>query len=293
MRLDNSKRAVISYIGLFLVAFLWGMAFTAVKSTLDYIPATYMVAIRFTLAGLCMCILFHKSLRKFNKTNALHGITIGIFLFFAYITQTIGCNYTTAGKNAFLTALYVIVVPFLHWFISKKRPELKLFIAAMICIIGIGFISLEGDMTFNNGEILSIICGILFGYQIAYVDKYSEYDDVLVLTISQALTCAVLGWIIAPFIDGKFNVDCLMNKEVWGGILYIALISTLICNVLQNLCQKYTKPENASLIMSTESVFGVLGSIIFLGEKPSLKMVFGCVLMMIAIILAQLKAKEK
>ena len=291
--MNDSKKAFYSYIGLFFVAMLWGLAFTVVKSSLDYVPPTYFVAIRFTVASIAISIIFAKKFKCFNKQNVLHGALIGVFLFFAYFTQTIGCNYTTAGKNAFLTALYVIVVPFLHWLITKKRPSYRLFIAAILAIVGIGLISLGNDMSIGKGELLSIACGVLFGCQIAYIDKYSETDDVMVLTMMQTYVSAILGWIFAPFTDGAINADAFKSTSVWLGILYIGIVSTLICNILQNVCQKYTKPENASLIMSTESVFGVLGSIIFLGEAPSVRMWIGCAIMMVAIVLAQLKTKEK
>ena len=271
---------------------IWGLAFTVVKTTLDFVPPVYMIAIRFSIASVVISLIFWKKLKSLNIRNIKHGVLIGVFLFLAYLTQTIGCKYTTAGKNAFLTALYIIVIPFLHWFISKKRPQLRLFLAAFLGIVGIGLISLQNDFSINIGDALTIACGILYAFQIVYIDKYTENDDPVILTILQMIVSAVLGWVCAPFFDGAFPAASMQRGDVWMGLLYLGLLSTLLCFFLQTLCQKYTKPENASLIMSTESVFGALGSVIFLGETISGKTLIGCIIMMVAILLAQIAPKK-
>lgn len=288
--MSDKNKTVISYIGLFGVAMIWGLAFSVVKTTLDYVPPVYMVAIRFSIASVFIALVFFRKFRHMNKQNTLHGIIIGVFLFLAYLTQTLGCKYTTAGKNAFLTALYVIIVPFLHWIISKKRPKIRLFIAAFIGIVAIGLISLDGIGTIGTGDALTIACSVLFALQIAFIDKYTGKDDPVILTMWQVFVCAVLGWITAPFIHGALTAD-IFRLNVIGGLFYIGVFSSLICSILQTVCQKYTKPENASLIMCTESVFGALGSFILLHEVMSVKTLAGCVLMFGAIVLSQIKMR--
>lgn len=286
----KNKKQMLSYIGLVIVAMIWGSAFAVVKSTLDYVPPVYMIALRFTIAAIiCMCIFP----RKFTVNELKHGSLIGLFLFLAYVAQTIGCNYTTAGKNAFLTPLYIIIVPFIHWIMVKQRPRIKIFIAAIIAMVGIGFISLNGDKGINIGDILTIICSFLFAMQIALVDKYVEHDDPMSLTSMQLATCAIGGWILGPVIDGRFPSEVMNKGQVWFGILFLALLSTMLCQVLQTVCQKYTNPEPASLIMSSEALFGALSSMIFLHEVMSVKVIFGCVLMLIANVLSQVEFKKK
>lgn len=286
----NNKKVIWAYVGFVIMAMIWGSAFAVVKSTLDYVPPVYMIALRFTIAAVGCMVIFP---RKYKKQEVIHGIFIGFALFFAYLAQTIGCNYTTAGKNAFLTALYIIIVPFIHWVLIKKRPELKVFIAAIIALIGIGLISLNGDMNVNIGDVLTIICGFLFALQISLIDKYVKDDDPMVLTSMQLVVCAIMGWLLAPFIDGEFPDGVMTKANVWFGILFLAILSTLVCQVIQNVCQKYTKPESAALIMSSEAVFGALSSVIFLGEVMSGKVLLGCGFMVFAIVLAQVEFKKK
>lgn len=289
--MSDSKKSTLAYCGLFAVAIFWGLAFVAVKSALDTVPPVYLIAIRFSIAALGMMIFFPGQFKKMNRKSVLHGIVVGICLFLAYFTQTIGCQYTTAGKNAFLTALYIMVVPLVNWVLTKKRPSLRLFVAVFIAFIGIGFISLDNDFSINIGDLLTIICGVLFALQIAFLDLYLEKDDVVVMTTLELTVTGLLGWITAPFIDGGFSFG-IITKEAWGSLLYLGFISSLLCNLMQTLCQKYTKPGNAALIMSCESLFGALGSAVFLHEVMEVKSIFGCGLMMVAILIAQLKIQK-
>ena len=110
-----------SVIGLLGTAVIWGFAFVVVKNSLDLIPPTYMLAFRFTIAAVVLAAVFCRRLKKLDKIIWQEGAVLGMFLFLSYLVQTIGCQYTTAGKNAFLTAVYVVFVPFLYWIFSKKK----------------------------------------------------------------------------------------------------------------------------------------------------------------------------
>ena len=289
----NRQKTFWSYAGLFLVAFIWGSAFVVVKNALDHVPPAYMVAIRFSIAAVVMLIIFGRRLKGSGRDTIVHGLLIGFFLFTAYLVQTIGCNYTTAGKNAFLTAIYIIIVPFIHWAIDRKKPANRLFLAAFTGLIGIGLISLDGDLSIGFGDMMTILCGFLFAMQIAFQDNYVKKDDPAVICLLEMVVCAVGGWICAPFIDGKLPVTELKSLTIIGSMLFLGLISSLVCQLLQSVCQKYTKPENASLIMSSESVFGAVCSMIFLHERMRPRVLLGCVIMACAILLSQIRFKNE
>ena len=287
------QKAFWSYAGLFFVAFIWGSAFVVVKNALDHVPPAYMVAIRFSIAALAMLAIFGRRLKDSGRETIKHGLIVGFFLFTAYLMQTIGCNHTTAGKNAFLTAIYIIIVPFIHWILDRKKPANRLFIAAFIGLVGIGLISLDNDLSIGFGDLMTIICGFLFAMQIAFQDGYVKKDDPAVICLIEMWVCAVGGWICAPFIDGKLPVSEISSLSIIGSMLFLGLVSSLLCQLLQSVCQKYTKPENASLIMSTESVFGAVCSMIFLHERMSAKVLLGCVIMAGAIVLSQVRFKSE
>lgn len=291
--MTNKTISIISSIGLLFVTIIWGFAFVVVKNSLDYIPPIYMMAFRFSIAALVLSLIFINKFKNMNKATFLHGIGIGVFLALAYAFQTIGCQYTTAGKNAFLTTIYVILVPFLNWFIAKQKPDIYSIIAAFLSIIGIGFLSLRGDLTINIGDFLTLICGLCYALHIVYIARYSSNDDPILLTILQLATTAVLSWIFAPIMDGPFPLQGLQADGVIISMLYLGLLSTMAAFLLQNICQKYTPPSMAALLMSFESVFGVIFSVIFLKEILTTKSIIGFALMFSAILISELKPGKK
>lgn len=291
--MTNKTISIISSIGLLFVTIIWGFAFVVVKNSLDYIPPIYMMAFRFSIAALVLSLIFINKFKNMNKATFLHGIGIGVFLALAYAFQTIGCQYTTAGKNAFLTTIYVILVPFLNWLIAKRKPDIYSIIAAFLSIIGIGFLSLRGDLTINIGDFLTLICGLCYALHIVYIARYSSNDDPILLTILQLATTAVLSWIFAPIMDGPFPLQGLQADGVIISMLYLGLLSTMAAFLLQNICQKYTPPSMAALLMSFESVFGVIFSVIFLKEILTTKSIIGFALMFSAILISELKPGKK
>lgn len=285
--------AFFASAGLLLTAMIWGFAFVVVKNSLDAVPPLYMLAFRFTIASAALGLIGIKEFKKLDKKTVKGGIIIGIFLFLAYAFQTVGCNYTTAGKNAFLTAVYVLIVPLLHWIINKKVPHRKIVIAAVMAIVGIGLITLDGaaESGVNIGDVLTLICGIFYAAQIVFIARYVGGGSPLMLTFLQLLTSAVLAWITAPLFGEAFPVNAFSDMSVISSMLYLGLFSTMLCFFLQNLCQKYTHTATSSILLSTEAVFGCLFSVIFNNEQITVKMGIGCLLMFIAILIAEVDFK--
>ncbi len=287
---ETGKKNIIwlANLGMILTAFIWGFAFVVVKDSVDSVPPVYMLAFRFTIAFVGLSLVFCKKLVKITKSSLFCGILLGFWLFISYFFQTVGIQYTTAGKNAFLTTIYVVIVPFLHWIINKKKPDRYCIMAAFLAVAGIGLLSLQGDMTVNIGDILTIICGFGYAFHMIYIDKYTETHDPIILTIVQIGTAAVISWVFAPFFDGSFPM-AVFSGRLLSGMLYLGLGSTMVAFLLQNVCQKYTAPTSASLFLSLESVFGVLCSLVFLEEYLTMRMTAGCVLIFVAIIMAETK----
>ena len=272
--------------GLLLTALIWGFAFVVVKNSLDLIPPIYMLAFRFTIASAALALILFRRLRRITRRDLQSGASLGVFLFAAYALQTIGCQYTTAGKNAFLTTIYVILVPFLHWLINRRRPDRYVIGGALLAMVGIGLLSLQGEGGIALGDLLTLLCGIFFAVHIVYIDRYTLAQDPAILTVLQLATAAVLSFLLAPLIDGPFPAQAL-HPEAVTGMLYLGLLSTMLGFLLQNVGQKYTTPSTASLLLSFESVFGVLFSTLFLHEAMTARMLLGCLLMFIAVLLVE------
>ena len=279
-----------SSFGLLLTAAIWGFGFVVVKDSLDYVGAFYLVALRYTLAAVIMALVIGKRWKKINFRYLRHGLLSGCFLGLGYLSQTVGCAYTTAGKNAFLTTIYVILIPLFTWFLYKKRPGWHVFVAALLSITGIGLLALgTGDAkAINKGDVFTLICGVFYALHIIWTEKYNrQKDDILLLTNLQFITATILAWLMAPFFDGKMSLSVLMDSKVIISILYLGLFATMLCFNFQNIGLKYVKSSLASLFLGFESVFGVLFSAIILHEALTLRMILGCVLIFGAVILAQ------
>lgn len=282
---SNQIRAAAS-LGLLLTAVIWGFAFVVVKNSLDRIPPIYMLAFRFTIAAAALALILCRRLRRISRADWHSGAVLGAFLFMAYAVQTVGCQYTTAGKNAFLTTIYVIIVPFLQWLINHKKPDRLALAAALIAIAGIGLLSLQGESGINPGDLLTILCGFFYAIHIVYIDRYTEHQDPALLTVLQLGFAAVFSWILAPLLDGGFPTAAFQPAAITG-MLYLGLMSTMLGFLLQNVGQKYTAPSTASLLLSFESVFGVLFSTLFLHEQMTGRMLLGCTLMFLAVLLVE------
>jgi drug/metabolite transporter (DMT)-like permease len=289
--MTTKKTGILAGSGILFATILWGGGFVAVKGSLDTIPPIYMIALRFALAGILLSVIFHKKLRRMTRSTLRTGIILSIFLFLAYVFQTVGCLYTTAGKNAFLTTIYVILVPLITWGFSKRNPGIHVFAAAALAVTGIGLLSLNADRSINRGDILTLICGFWFAVHIVFIARFTQTrnEDPITLTVLQMIFCAAFAWLLAPFYDGPFPLAAVTTPRPILTLLYMAIFPSSIAFLLQNIGQKYLAPSTAALLLSTESVFGALFSALLLGETMNLRMITGCAILFFAVILSETK----
>lgn len=283
---QNFKKGIGAKAALFIAALIWGGSFLIVKNSMDMIQPHMLLAIRFTLGCLLLSIVFHKRLKALNKDYFIKGGIIGACLFAAYSLQTIGILDTTPGKNAFLTAIYCVLVPFFYWIVDRKRPDRYNILAAGITLLGIGLVSMNGDFSIGIGDTLTLISGVVFAIHLVAVAKFSKTMDPILLTILQFGYAAVFSWIVGLLFE-EFPVS--WNMQMLGGLLYLSVFATAVALLLQNVGQKYTNPAPASIILSLESVFGVMFSILFYGEELTLRLFFGFFLIFIAVIISETK----
>lgn len=271
---------------LFAAALIWGSSFFVVKDTVDTIPPNFLLAVRFTIGFLVLALIFRKRLKKLNKEYIWQGAIIGLCLFAAYSSQTIGITDTTPGKNAFLTAVYCVIVPFLFWIVNKTRPDIYNMAAAALCLTGIGLVSLTEGFTIRMGDALTLLGGFFYALHIVMVAKLAKDKDPVLISILQFGFAALAAWAVTLAAE---PLPMALTGSTIGAILFLSLGCTALALLLQNVGQKYTHPAAASIILSLESVFGVLFSVIFYGEKLSLRLAAGFVLIFAAIIISETK----
>lgn len=281
------------YIGeilLFITAIIWGSGYIGMKVGLEHLTVFQIMAGRFALATILLAVIFHKNVKLITKRVLWRGIIIGAILFIAFTVQTIGLDYTTPSKNAFLTAVNVMIVPVIAYVIYKRKFDRFEMLAALLAIVGIGFLSLQGSMTMNSGDFLSLLSAIGFAFDIFYTNMFVKTEDALALTIVQLFTAAVLS-IIAVILLGE--VPTTVSTEEVSIILYLGVVCTTIAYVCQNIGMQYADPTKSALILSTEALFGTIFSLIILHEILTGRMIIGSLLILMAIIIAEVKPTFK
>lgn len=284
----KDKKGLYADLALLFVTIIWGSGFAATKVGLKYISPYYMMAIRFSLSFVLMSIVFWKKFKTITKKDLIAGAVVGFVLYMGFSLQTVAAQYTNASKQAFLTATYVVMVPFMYWAVKGKRPDRYEIAGVLLCFIGAAMLSLNGGIRIGIGDSLTLICAIFFAAHIVAIGYFIEKHDPIILTILQVGVSAVLS-IISVLIFEK--APLVINPKGIAATLYLAVFSTLIAFLIQNVAQKYTSSTRAAIIMSMESVFGTIFPVIFLGDVFTIKMVFGCILIFAAIITAETKWK--
>ena len=279
----NRRLGRASLLGATLI---WGSSFIILKSTLDTVPTLWVLALRFTGAALLMAVIGWKELRQLDRQYLKKGLGLGTVLFTAYTLQTFGLEHTTPGKNAFLTATYCVIVPFMWWAFTRKRPDRYNISAALICILGMALVSLEGGLSLGLGDGLTICCGFFYALHIILTSRAVEGRSPVLLSMVQFAVAGLLCWIAAPFVSAfPQNVP----SSAWWSIAYLCFMCTGICFLLQTIGQKHTSPQTASIILTLESVFGTLLSVIFYHERLSLKTATGFLLIFAAVLISETK----
>lgn len=280
---QNRRLGRASLLGATLI---WGSSFIILKSTLDSVPTLWVLALRFTGAAALMALIGWKELKQLDRQYLKKGAVLGTALFSAYTLQTFGLEYTTPGKNAFLTATYCVLVPFMWWAFTKKRPDAYNLCAALVCIIGMALVSLDGDLSLGLGDGLTICCGIFYALHIILTSRAVEGRSPVLLSMVQFAVAGLWCWVTAPMVSA-FPTG--VPASAWWSIAYLCFMCTGICFLLQTIGQKHTTPQTASIILTLESVFGTLLSVIFYHEQLSLKTLTGFVLIFIAVLISETK----
>lgn len=302
MKLNFKK--IISPILLLLAALIWGFAFTAQKFADNVPPFTTGVArsIFATVFLIFTVILFDKignsGRRLFSKEKKLDlsraeiigGAICGIVLAFATFFQQLGINGgTDAGKASFITAMYVVLVPVYGLAIKRKAP-LNVWISIGIAVVGFYFLCITGEFTIVKSDLIVLISSMIFPLHILVIDHFSPKCDGIRMSLVQFFFCALTNLVFALIFERSTSISLALDAFL--PLLYLGIGSSGIAYTLQILGQKGVNPAAASIIMSLESVFGVVGAAIILGEKMSGREYLGCTIVFLAVILSQINFKQ-
>ena len=282
------NQQLVAKLALLLATLIWGSSFIIMKDALDDITTYYLLAIRFTGAFVLLGIVFWKKWKHINKDVIIVGFIMGTALIAAYAFQTFGLMDTTPGKNAFLTAGYCILVPFLFWGVAGTRPDKFNVIAAVLCIVGIGLVALDDNLSVGRGDLLTLVCCVFYALHIVVSAKFTRTMDVMLLTIGQFFFAAMWSWVLAFLFEPPLIVS-EMSTEIWMVLGYLCVFATAGALGLQTFGLKYTSPSAGALILSLESVFGVIFSIMVGAEEVTARLLIGFAVIFFAIVVSETK----
>lgn len=271
---------------LVITAIIWGSGFVASAVALEHYTPYQILAGRFLIGAVILSLIFFKKFNKLNKSTLIKGALLGLFLYIAFALQTVGLQFTTPSKNAFLTAVNVVIVPFIGFLLYKRKIDMYELTGAILAVVGIAVLSLKLSSDVNVGDILTLGCAIGFAFHIFYTAKFVKTEDPVVLTIVQMVTAAVIGCIVILFRgETSFSVE----TEGVMNLLYLGIFSTTIAFLMQTVAQKYITETKAAIILATESFWGMVFSIIILSEIMTGRMIIGAFLILLAILISETK----
>lgn len=309
MKMLESKEGKqrVASLGLLIAAFIWGTAFVAQSVGMDYVePFTFQWARSFigSVALIPVILVMNHSKKKCRYqekggNNGIEsdrngcgkliagGICCGVVLCIATSFQQIGIMYTSVGNAGFITSMYMILVPILSIFLHK-RVKLKIWICVAVATVGMYFLSVSETLTISKGDILVAVSAFFFAVQIMAVDYFAPQVDGVKLSCIQFLVVGIISLVISLFFENP-SVNDIISAAV--PILYAGVLSSGVAYTLQIIGQKYAPPTTATLLMSLESVFSLLGGIVVLHQIPTGREVFGCILVFAAVAVSQVDLK--
>ena len=287
------KKERYATIGLFLIAIIWGIAFSAVDIALANGWKTFTIlACRGLISGLLLIPFVIKAKIWKDKKIFFHAIIAGLFFFLGYAFQTLGQEKSSVVNSAFFTCLYVIFAPFIVLLFGRREITFRTILAAIIAMTGIFFLSVlsTGGFSFNIGDIFLVLCAICFALQIVWVGHFlKENKNPIAFTSVMLLTMGIASSICIPI----FNESLPTSFKGFEGVLFAAIFSSGVCSVLQFYTQKHTSISKASLIMGLETPFACIFAVLFGIDKMNMFSGVGLVLMMVSVCVLELKFKKR
>ena len=290
-----TKKKLLEFRADFLlltVAIAWGVTFLMVQEAIANVPVYAFLFWRFLIATILMSIIAYKFYNEICKKSILFGIILGIFLFSGFATQTFGLSYTKSSIIAFLTGLNVIIVPFIAYVIFKQYVRKMVFVGSLLAVVGLYMLTMSGSLSLGFGEILGIICAAFFALQIVFTDIYSKKVNVFILVLFQFLTVTLLSLIFSLSLDDiTFNLD--FDYTFLKAVIITSIFATVYAFLIQTYMQQFTTPTKTAIIFAMEPVSAGFFGFFVGNEYLTSIQIIGAVIILFAVLLAEIKFKKE
>lgn len=284
------KKVLFAELSLLVVTLIWGLGFPITKLAIElgYGPNTIMVG-RFVTATIILGIVYRKAIRTMDKTVLIFGSITGVFLFLGFYFQTLGNVYTTASKNGFITQLNIVFVPYLYYVFFRRKVDIFNIFSVVLATIGLFVLTYNRNefIGFNIGDLYTLICAVMVAFHVvtgSFFQKKYDFNPAVFVFVN-ILVSGILSLIFMLFTETIPEVGIV---DIWP-LLFLGVFNTALGFLVQSYTLKISVPTRVSLIVTLESLFAAVGSVLILGELVTVPLVIGGFLIMSAVALSELK----
>ena len=273
-------------IYMFIATVFFGMTYVLTKICLNYSTEFHIISFRFLIAFIVSLIFLQKKIFPIKIKEFIYSLILSIILFLVFITMTIGVKYTTATNASFLISLSVIFIPFFSWIFNKEKPKKSIFIVLIIALIGIMLLTLDKNLEFHIGDILCLICSLLFSFHVLITERFVKNNNPITLGVLQFGGVALLSFLVQYPIE-KFTLP--KNEKFWISLMILSVFCTALAYIIQTVSQKKLSSTLIGLILSLEPIFSGIFGYFILNEYLSPQQYIGAFLLLISIIYVTVK----
>ncbi len=280
----DRRQVLVADTALFSIAVLWGFNFVVIKDVIDRVDPMLYVMLRYLVATAIFAALVPRSVTRSTKPHWVMGAILGVFYLTALVVQTIGLQYTTPGKSGFITGLNVAMVPFLYWIVARRSPGWSQILGALIATVGLGVLSLRGDLTLSWGDGLTLFGALFYALHIMATGFFAPKVPPATLAVTQMAASALIACIVTPLVT---EVTFSVPWQVWAAVVWTAVSGTIYAFFLQSWAQRRTTSTHAAVLLCLESVFSALFGIIFGMDTITWRLVTGAALIFSGILIIE------
>ena len=273
-------------IYMFIATIFFGMTYVLTKICLNYSTEFHIISFRFLIAFIVSLIFLQKKIFPIKIKEFIYSLILSIILFLVFITMTIGVKYTTATNASFLISLSVIFIPFFSWIFNKEKPKKSIFIVLIIALMGIMLLTLDKNLEFHIGDILCLICSLLFSFHVLITERFVKNNNPITLGVLQFGGVAILSFLVQYPIE-KFTLP--KNEKFWISLMILSVFCTALAYIIQTVSQKKLSSTLIGLILSLEPIFSGIFGYFILNEYLSPQQYMGAFLLLISIIYVSVK----
>lgn len=289
-----SVSRTIARLMMLVNAAVWGSGYTMLKHVQGVMTTQWMMFFRMAASVILMALVFLPHLRKIGlKRYIVPGLVLALTYWMGFLLQLKGLETTSPGRNSFFTDTYCVMVPFVIWALTRKRPSMQHIAAALVCAFGIGLVSLSGTsgsdlIGMSSGDVLTIIGALFYAINLVVVGMMGKKFDAVALMLAEFAWCAVFFGVGAALFDGLPSASWL-RLDVVLCLAYLVIGSTIIAQIFQTIAVQNLPATEGSVILSTECIFAMVVAVIFTGERLTVPSVCGFAVIFGAILLSEVQ----